>query len=415
MQSVPNGGLIGQEVVAALWREAEGLREPMVDFARRLVQTPSLPGEEGNVADLCVSEMQSLGYDRVTVDEVGNVIGHIRADAEPGPGAARRSIMFNTHMDHVDVGDPERWPHPPYSAVVEDGHIWGRATSDLKGALACQVYSGALLKRLGVPVPNEIYVVGVVQEEVSGLGSFILAENLQVDYVVLGEPSANRLALGHRGRIEVHVTITGRSVHASVPETGVNPLYSLARFLQGVQRMSFAPDPEHPALGPTSVAPTLLSTDQTSPNVVPGECRLVLDVRNTPADTPEIVLGRVRDLLTAALEVGASGEAAIPPLVLTSYTGVSRTLYGSDPFGIAPDSKLATGALDSLRAALKRDVPTQMWRFATDAGHFASKGMQVIGFGPGYEEVIHTVDERISIDLMVEGMVGNAALALGLR
>jgi acetylornithine deacetylase/succinyl-diaminopimelate desuccinylase-like protein len=67
-----------------------------------------------------------------------------------------------------------------------------------------------------------------------------------------------------------------------------------------------------------------------------------------------------------------------------------------------------------LDQALHRKVDTQLWRFATDAGHFAAHGMQVIGFGPGYEEVIHTVNERISIPLMTEAMVGNAALALGL-
>ena len=109
--------------------------------------------------------------------------------------------MFNTHIDHVDVGDPSRWPYPPYAATLHDGEIWGRGASDLKGPLACQVYAGALLKRTGLPVPNDIYVVGVVQEEVSGLGSYHLASHLKTDYAVLGEPSANMLALGHRGRV----------------------------------------------------------------------------------------------------------------------------------------------------------------------------------------------------------------------
>ena len=345
-------------------------------------------------------------------DQTGNVIGLIRATA---PSETMRSIMFNTHMDQVDVGDLSRWPHPPFAAEIVDDEIWGRGTSDLKGSLACQVYSGALLKAAGVPRPNDVYVTGVVQEEIGGHGAAMLASELHADVVVVGEPSRNRLALGHRGRFEIHVTITGKSVHASVPSTGINPLYSMARFLLALENVSFQPDPQHPALGPTSIAPTLISTDQSSANVVPGECKLVLDIRNTPADTPRAVLARIQGALESTLTGGATGTAEIPPMPMTSYTGLTR-IYDipSVPFGISEDSPLVTRASTILEQALKRKAETQLWRFATDAGHFAAHGMQVIGFGPGYEEVIHTVNERISIPLMTEALVANAALALGL-
>lgn len=404
--------LLAGEIVEALWREAELLREPMVSFTRRLVRTPSLPGEEGNVAALVAAEMRSLGYDQVDVDEAGNVIGHLRATS---PGGQGKRIMFNTHMDHVDVGEHAKWPYPPYEAALVDGEIWGRGTSDLKGPLACQVYAGALLKKLDVPLPNDIFVVGVVQEEVGGLGSSVLASHLQTDYAIVGEPSRNRLALGHRGRVEIHATIIGKSVHASVPQTGVNPLYSMSRFLQRLEDMTFDIDAAHPDLGATTIAPTLFRTDQSSANVVPGECVVVLDIRNTPKDTPELVLDRVREALNGALESGATGQAVIKPVTLVSYTGVTRTFSNAAPaFGTPADSELVTRAISALSAALGREVQTQMWPFATDAGHLVAKGTQVIGFAPGYEDVIHTVNERISVSMMVEGLVANAALALAL-
>jgi acetylornithine deacetylase/succinyl-diaminopimelate desuccinylase-like protein len=298
--------------------------------------------------------------------------------------------------------------------VVGD-EIWGRGTSDVKGALACQVYSGALLKACGAPIPNDVYVSGVVQEELGGHGAAMLANELHTDVVVVGEPSRNRLALGHRGRFEIHVTVRGKSVHASVPDTGINPFYSLARFLLALETLTFQPDPQHPALGPTSIAPTLISTDQLSANVVPGECKIVLDVRNPPGDSPQKILERIQGLLEASLAGGANGTAEIPPITMTSWTGVTETYeIPAVPFGIAEDDPLVTSAQSLLGQALNREVEIQLWRFATDAGHFAAHGMQVIGFGPGYEEVIHTVNERISIPLMTECMVGNAALALGL-
>jgi succinyl-diaminopimelate desuccinylase len=402
------------DTVDTLWRHAEELRPQMVDFARRLIQSPSLSGQEGDVARIVRAEMASLGYD-VTVDAAGNVVGWLAASSPQAPDRTRRSIMFNTHMDQVDAGDPARWPYPPYGATVHDGEIWGRGASDLKGPLACQVYAGALLKRAGLARPNDIYVVGVVQEEVSGLGSYYLAAQLKTDYAVLGEPSANMLALGHRGRVEVQVTITGKSVHASVPESGTNPLYSTARFLLAIENMHFDADPDYRALGPTTVAPTLMSTDQVSANVVPGECRLTLDFRNSPVDTPKVILQWVRDLLSASLEGGATGVAEVLPKTLVSYTGMSVTLSNAAPaFGITTDRPLVTGAQAALNAALKRQVPTKIWPFCTDAGHLVAVGIEVIGFGPGHEEVIHTVNERISIDMMVEAMVGNAALAIAL-
>src|SRR5438876_2916794 len=113
--------------------------------------------------------------------------------------------MLNTHADQVEVGELRGWLYPPYGATVREGEIWGRGASDLKGSLACQVYAGALLKRAGVPLPNDVYVVGVVQEEVSGLGSYHLVSHLKPDYAVLGEPSGNMLALGRRARVAVQV------------------------------------------------------------------------------------------------------------------------------------------------------------------------------------------------------------------
>jgi putative selenium metabolism hydrolase len=408
MVDVPSG-----ELVERLKQEAERLREPMVRFARELVARPSLPGQEKAVAERMAEEMRSLGYHEVRIDRTGNVIGLIRRTSSNGQ--AGRSVMFNTHMDQVDVGDPARWPYPPFAGEVVEGHIWGRGTSDLKGALAAQVYAGALVLASGVHRPNDVYVSGVVQEEIGGHGAAMLAEELKTDYVVVGEPSANRLALGHRGRFEIHITIQGKSVHASVPGSGINPLYAMSRFLLGLEKLAFEPDPAHPALGATTVAPTLVSTDQVSANVVPGEAKVVLDIRNPPGHKPETILEAIREVLYGALTDGASGTAEIPPTTMTSYTGLTRTYtIPAVPFGLAEESHLARAAQTIVAKALGRDVQTQIWRFATDAGHFVAGGMQVIGFGPGYEEVIHTVNERISIDLMVESMVANAALALAL-
>ncbi len=391
---------------------AERGQDAMIEFAQRLMRTPSLSGQERAVADLVLAEMQALGYDEAWRDEAGNVIGRIRATT---PGGPRHRIMFNTHMDHVDVGDPAAWPYPPYDATIADGALWGRGASDLKGPLACQVHAIAALKQGSRPIPNDLYVTAVVQEEVGGLGARQLAPAVPCDYCILGEPTTNRIMHGHRGRVELAVVFRGRSVHASVPGTGINPLYALARFLQGLEVSPMVEDPANPGLGPSSVAPTLLGTDQTSSNVIPAEVSLVLDWRNVPSETEEAIVHKLQGLLDRSLIPGAQGRVTPTPRVLTSYTGVTVSQGAVSPsFGTPADHPLVVDAHRSLSAALGRDIPVGLWPFATDGGHFVAAGATCIGFSPAWEEVIHTVDERISLALMVEAFAGYQALALEL-
>ncbi|MFQ5578706.1 MAG: M20 family metallopeptidase, partial [Anaerolineae bacterium] len=195
---------------------AQTMQPRLVQFVQTLVQTPSPPGHEEAAARLVQTEMRRLGYDDVTVDSYGNVIGQVKGG--PGP-----TLMLNGHIDHVDPGDKTGWPHPPFSGQIAQGHLWGRGSVDMKGPVACMVYAPALLKEMGLTPPGDIYVTAVVMEEVGGVGSSYLATHLKTDLAVVGEPSGNTLRRGHRGRVEAQLTVTGKSIHASVPHLGVNP------------------------------------------------------------------------------------------------------------------------------------------------------------------------------------------------
>ena len=189
-------------------------------------------------------------------------------------------LVLNSHTDHVDPGDPDLWPVPPFSAAIVDGRILGRGACDIKGPLAVQLYSMAALLRAGERPRRDVVFTGVVQEEIGGAGARYWVENLDypVALVVLGEPSANRIALGHRGLMQTWVTFAGRSVHASAPAAGKNPNYALAAFLQRLAEKQGALS-SHPLLGPTTIAPTVIEVDTTSFNVTPAWTRVLLDCR----------------------------------------------------------------------------------------------------------------------------------------
>ena len=381
--------------------------QPCIDFLQQMIRTPSLPGREGSLAKLMADQMRDLGYDEVRIDEVGNVLGRIE-----GQGRAP-DLMFNTHLDHVDVGDPAAWPHPPFGGEIHDDRIWGRGAVDIKGPMAAQVYGVARLLAGDRP-PGDIWVTGVVQEEIGGVGARHLVETMETPIVIVGEPSRNTVRRGHRGRTELIVHIKGRSVHASVPEKGVNPLYTLGLFLVGLGDLEMPTDGD---LGPSTVAPTLLRTDQTSANVVPGELWQTCDWRNIPGQSGEDarqMLESVADRVSEEFPDLADSEIVItvPVFERRTYTGLDRPIPGANPaYILAVDDPAVVAAETICAEALGEVRPTDVWQFATDGGHFAEAGMTPVGFGPGNEILAHTVDEHIAIPALEEAIRVNEALA----
>lgn len=385
---------------------AESMRAAVVSFCQRLVQTPSLSGQEGEVAALIQAEMQALGYDEIDVDEVGNVIGLMRGTGG-GP-----SLELNGHMDVVDPGDPAKWPYPPYGGEIHDGAIWGRGASDMKGSLAAMVYGVAMLRQLGLRTPGDVYVTTVVMEETGGLGTIHLAKHLRPSAAVVGEGSSGALARGHRGRNEIVVRVKGRSAHASVPEQGANPHYTLAAFINRLTDVHLGSDP---FLGPASLAPTLYLTDQRSGNVIPGECSLHLDWRNVPVDSPEAFLAQLRAILEECLRDGCTGEVEILVEDACTYTGIASRLPAMFPSFVLPaDHPLLEQAGAALERTFGTRPPVIRWGFATDGGHLMKSGIPVIGYSPAEGRFAHTVEDRIEVDAMVRGIAGYAALAQAL-
>ena len=367
-----------------------------VAFAQRLIRTPSMPGEEAALAALVAEELHALGYDEVWGDEAGNVYGRLH-----GADRSLPALVLNTHLDHVDPGDPSLWPTPPFAAEIDGDRLVGRGACDIKGPLAAQVYAGAALRRAGERPRRDVVFCGVVQEEVGGAGAIYWAEHLDypVELIVLGEPSGNTLALGHRGILELWLTFHGRSVHASAPERGRNPNYALAAFLMQLEA-AVAALPAHPILGPTSVAPTIVKVDTTSGNVTPAWTRVLLDFRTATES-----VNSLRDLIDRL-----AGDA---PHSLSYAEGLAP-LAGSDAllagFYTPPDSPLVTRAAAAIGRGMGRAPELTRYRFATDGRHFAPHGLPVVGYAPGEEHMAHTAGESIPLAQMGENLQGLVAL-----
>ncbi len=171
-----------------------------VQFLLDLIAIRSMSSDEGAVIDRIKQEMEKLGYDEITIDPMGNILGRV--------GNGPVIIALDAHVDTVDVGDPSLWDTDPFKAVIKDDIIYGRGAGDMKGSLAAITYGGALAKELGLIDGVTLYVTGTVQEEdCDGLcWQYIVKEDkLRPDCVVIAEPTNLNIHRGQRGRMEMEV------------------------------------------------------------------------------------------------------------------------------------------------------------------------------------------------------------------
>ena len=232
------------QVNSHYYPDAKELEAELVDFMQAIVRIPSLSSDESAVIKRIREEMLRVGFDEVSVDAMGNLVGRI--------GSGPFVVAFDGHADTVDTGDLSLWDRNPHSGDVEDGILYGRGASDQKGGIASAVYAGALLKKAGIPDGITMYVTATVQEEdCDGLcWQYIVNEGgLRPDLVVITEPTSLRIYRGQRGRMEMEVHTSGISCHGSAPERGINAIYKMADIIADIESLNERLEPREPLGG----------------------------------------------------------------------------------------------------------------------------------------------------------------------
>lgn len=368
--------------------------EAMIRFAQDLIRIPGSSGGEADVAERVIREMESLGYDDVRTDEVGNVIGRI---AGSGNGA---TVMLCSHMDVVDAGDEASWEHPPFGGVVSDGFLHGRGAMDIKGPLALQTHAAAHF--VEDRLPGDLLVVHTVYEERAGWGiaHFLETTPIRPDVVVIGEATNGDLCIGHRGRAEIIVEIGGLAGHASAPERARNALDPLPAVLEalGTFRATLGSDP---VLGRSTFVPTGIEAEPASPNVIPDTVRVIVDWRVLPGLGEEAAVDAVRaHLANVPLADGFSVDVRFSTVRQRAYTGVEMVRRLFTPAYRLDDAHPAVrAARAAIAEATGREPVVRPWTFATDGGHTCGlHGIPTLGYAPGEERFAHTNRERLALD-----------------
>ena len=275
-------------------------RDEIIQFMRDICAIPSINSQIGPVGERIQAEMRKLGFDEVRFDKMGNTIGRI--------GNGPKVIVFDSHIDTVDIGDPADWDWDPFVGKVEDGIFYARGACDEKNSTPGMVYGMAIARDLGLLEGYTAYYFGNMEEWCDGIApnAFVEADpQVRPDYVVIGEPTRMQVYRGHKGRIEMKITAEGRSAHAASHYLGDNAVYKMSSVIAQIReldrRFRFGMG-SHPEQGHPSIAVTNVEVRTASLNAVPDQFTIYIDRRITLNEPREHVLAQTRGLIADYLQ-----------------------------------------------------------------------------------------------------------------
>jgi acetylornithine deacetylase/succinyl-diaminopimelate desuccinylase-like protein len=350
----------------------------VVELCRALVQIPSEnPSGSGTcagekpIAEFVGGFLESLGakveYEEVEPDRP-NVYGFW-----PEPAVATQRIMFAPHLDTVTV---DGMVVDPFLAKIVDRRIYGRGSSDTKGSMAAMLWAlkSVDLTRLNVAV----VFAGLADEEAGQIGAKACAARKFADFIVVGEPTSLDVVYTHKGTAWLEIETVGKSVHASLPEIGINAIDRMTDALSRLRKAfpDILPFRNDPVLGKPTIS-TGRIRGGVRINVVPDRCYAEIDIRTLPGQ--ESMAKAVADFFS---------KQQIPATV--------HPIKISAPLYTEPDNPIIKTFV-----SLGSRLTGASW--FCDAAFFSVEGTPAIAIGPGSIAQAHTADEFIEIDQLERG------------
>jgi acetylornithine deacetylase len=303
----------------------------------------------------------------------------------------RPGVMLSGHTDVVPV-DGQVWTRPPFVLTESEGRYYGRGTTDMKGFVASALAAALMAARR--PLATPLHLALSYDEEVGCLGVVSLIDMLAhaphlPAMCIVGEPTGMQVATGHKGKIALRATCTGREGHSALAPMALNALHLGADFLGAVRRLQDEVAESGLQDGDYDVPYTTLHVGKmqggVQVNIVPNSCTLDFEIRNLAGDDPQALIDRLRveaDRITAPLKA-AFPEAAISIDRLWDYPGLGTP--SSAP--VVQFVKSLTGANGTMKVA-----------FGTEGGLFSTRlGIPTVICGPGSMAQGHKPDEWVSV------------------
>lgn len=385
---------------------AQERKEEVIQLCSSLVQLPSLSGEEQKVAHFIQQYAEEYGFDEVNIDALGNVTVVINGTLE-GP-----TIVLDGHIDTVPVQEVN-WDENPFSGSIQDGKIFGRGTTDMKGAVSAMLLAAKYFAddRQRNFAGKLVVSCSVHEECFEGVATREVSAQYKPDYVVIGEATNLRLNHGQRGRAEIVLETFGKPAHSSNPEAGINAVNKMVSLLTKIQHLETN---EHPILGKGILELTdIISSPYPGASVLPSYARVTFDRRLLVNETRESVLAPIEHIIHEAMKDDEQLQAKV------SYSSGNEQCYTGKvieaerffPAWLYDQTEnFVQKAFEKLQAVIP-ETSFSHYSFCTNGSHFAGEAsIPTIGFGPSFENLAHIDNEYIEIEQLEKAVVGYMAI-----
>jgi len=324
----------------------ESLQAEAIDLLKELIATPSFSKEENDTADLLCA---FFARNEIPFARVGNNIYARNKNYH----SSRKSILLNSHHDTVRPN--KAYSMDPFTPTVKEGKLFGLGSNDAGGCLVSLAAVFLFYYNHDDPKHNIVFAASA-EEEISGVNGIelVLPYLGQIDFGIVGEPTKLDMAVAERGLMVIDCVASGRPGHAARNE-GENALYKAIDDIEWIRNFRFEKRSE--LLGETRMSVTVIDTENKQHNVVPAQCKYVIDVRVNELYSFEEILDALKKNLRSSFKPRTTRmkSTSIPldhPLIKSGIR-LGKNYYGSPTTSdkaLMPFPALKMGPGDSARS-----------------------------------------------------------------
>ncbi|MDX8343806.1 peptidase [Rossellomorea sp. YZS02] len=393
----------------------EDKKKRTIKLLQRLVQEDSVRGNESKAQAIIIEKCRKLGLELDIWEISENDIKHHpfyrcdRKDFKGNPNVVGvlkgtgggRSLLLNGHIDVVPEGDRKGWVHDPYSGIIENGKLYGRGATDMKGGSAALLLAIEVVKELDTPLKGDIIFQSVIEEESGGTGTLAaLLRGYKADAAIIPEPTNMKIFPKQQGSMWFRLRVKGKSAHGGTRYEGINAIdkaYTVVQALQKLekQRNDRVDDPLYsniPIPLPVNIGRIESGKWPSSvPDMAVIEGRIGVGPWETMRDVEEEFLSTVSNLKT------------VDPWFLEHPVEVEWFGGRWQPGNLPSDHELVNTLSAHAKQVMGAVPVIEASPWGTDGGILSQGGgIPVVIFGPGTTEVAHDANEYIELERLYQ-------------
>jgi acetylornithine deacetylase len=300
----------------------EYLYNASLELLKELIATPSFSKEEDKTADIIVD---FLNRHHIPSERVGN---NVFAKSKYFD-ASKSTILLNSHHDTVKPN--KGYTLDPFSPIIADEKLYGLGSNDAGGCLVSLI-AAFLFYYDKEALPFNMVLAASAEEEISGVNGIekLLPYLGNISFGIVGEPTQLEMAVAERGLMVIDAIAMGKAGHAARNE-GENALYKAIDDIHWIRNYAF--EKVSPLLGETRMSATVIATDNQQHNVVPSQCKFVIDVRANELYSFDEVLDILHEHLKSEIKARStrlkSTSIALDHPLVKAGIELGKSYYGS--------------------------------------------------------------------------------------